>query len=131
MQILLLAPTLQSVWYTVYMNSKQQSSIGIARAISYFTNKGYSVFIPVSDCNRYDLLIDTGENILRVEVKTTTQKSGQTELRTLGGNQSWNGIIKFISSKDCDIVFIVNLITGAEKEFLIEELELRRTVTVK
>jgi len=113
------------------MNTKQQSLIGVGRAITYYTDKGYSVFVPVVDCNRYDLLVDTGEEILRVEVKTSTQKDGAVGLRTLGGNQSWNGEVKRLSKKDCDRVYLVQLYHNAEKEFDISELEGRSSVRVK
>ena len=112
------------------MNSRQQGAIGVGRAIAHYSSKGYAVFIPVSDVSRYDLIVDTGEKLLRVEVKTTRSVRNDVSLRTLGGNQSWSGEIKRISSSDCDIVFVVNLNTGTEREFLASELEGRSTVKV-
>jgi hypothetical protein len=113
------------------VNTRRQGAIGLARAIAYYTNKGYAVFIPVTDVSRYDLLVDTGVRILRVEVKTTRQADGSVTLRTTGGNQSWSGVVKRISSEDCDVVFIVNLLTGAEQEFESHDLEGRSSVTVR
>jgi hypothetical protein len=113
------------------MNTKKQSAIGISKAIDYYTNSGYSVFIPVTDTERYDLLVDTGKEILKVEVKTSNQKNGQFTLRTLGGNRSWSGRIKKLSSTDCDRVFLVQLFTGVAMEFNISELEGRNSITLK
>lgn len=36
----------------------------------HFLNKGYIVSKPINDFNRYDLIIDNGEKIERVQVKT-------------------------------------------------------------
>lgn len=113
------------------MTRKQQSALGVARAISYYTSLKYAVFIPVTDISKYDLLIDNGNGVKRVEVKTTSQKNGQVGLRTKGGNQSWNGEIKRISPTDCDLVFLVNTKTGAEKEYKSTELEGRNCITLK
>lgn len=113
------------------MNSRQQGAVGVAKAIAYFVAKGYAVFVPVTDCNRYDLLVDSGEKILRVEVKTTAAVSDNVGLRTKGGNQSWSGEIKRLSSDDCDIVFLVNLRNGVEREYPIEELAGRNSITLR
>lgn len=91
------------------MNTKEQGAIGVAAAILHFTKLGWSVSLPVSDTQRYDLIFDDGFNLSRVECKTTSYiRNGKFEvnLATAGGNQSWNGVIKNISSKDSDFVFV-------------------------
>ena len=112
------------------MNTREQGAIGVGKAIAYYTAKGYAVFVPVSDVSRYDLVIDTGKQLLRVEVKTTRQANGQVNLRTLGGNQSWNKEVKRVSSADCDLVFLVNLNTGVEREYQAGTLEGRNSLKV-
>lgn len=37
---------------------------------SYFVSKGYIVSKPINDFNEYDLIVDNGEKIQRVQVKT-------------------------------------------------------------
>jgi hypothetical protein len=113
------------------MNTKQQGAIGVAKAIAYYTGLGYAVFIPVSDVSRYDLVVDDGNGPKRIEVKSTVQMQGRVQLRTLGGNQSWNGVVKFISPDDCDEVFCYNINTGTHKIFTATELAGRTTVTVR
>lgn len=113
------------------LNPRKQGALGIGQAVGYYAAQGYAVFVPIADMSRYDLLIDTGTQILRVEVKTTTRESGEVALRTMGGNRSWNGMVKRISEDDCDIVFAVNLATGAVREFQACELLGRTTVTVR
>lgn len=113
------------------MNTKRQGSLGVARAVWYYTEKGCAVFTPVSDVSRYDLIVDDGQRLLKVEVKTTRQKNGQVGLRTHGGNQSWSGECKRISASDCDIVFAVNLNSGTVREFQASDLAGRNSVTVR
>lgn len=113
------------------MKSRTQGAVGIGRAIAYYTSQGYAVFVPVADVSRYDLVVDTGTSLLRVEVKTTTQPGGAVGLRTKGGNSSWNGVVKRVSGTDCDVVFAVNLNTGAEREFSVRDLEGKSSVTLR
>ena len=108
------------------MNTRRQGAVGIGRAIAYYSAKGYAVFVPVSDVSRFDLVVDTGEQLLRVEVKTTSRDNGTTQLRTY----TWSGEVKRVSTEDCDIVFIVNLNTGTEHEYPSAELHGRANIRV-
>lgn len=91
------------------MSHKKQGDLGVAAAIAHYMSKGYVVCFPLTDTARYDLVVDKGNKLYRVEVKTTNRmlSSGNYEvsLRTMGGNRSWNGVVKTISTDDCDIVF--------------------------
>ena len=93
------------------MSNKSQGNSAEAFAIYYFTNAGYSVSKPLFENSHYDLIVDDG-SLKRVQVKSSTSvnKSGSyaVELRTKGGNKSWNGVVKLISSDMVDIVFIVD-----------------------
>lgn len=113
------------------MNKKQQSAIGVSRATLYFSEQGYPVFVPVTDCSRYDLVVDIDGILKRVEVKTVNSKTDAVELRTLGGNQSWSGEVKRISECDCDIVFMYNIRTQGYKVMTSEELAGRRSIRVR
>lgn len=50
----------------------------MAYAIAYYSELGYTVSIPLTDTQDYDLIADTGNTLLKVQVKTTTclNKSG-------------------------------------------------------
>ena len=113
------------------MNTKKQSSIGVALAIAYYTEQECAVFIPVSDVSRYDFIIDRNGELLKVEVKSTRSQDGTVDLRTKGGNQSWDGEVKRISKRDCDLVFAINLLTKNFGEYPAEDLEGRATVTIR
>ena len=112
-------------------NSRQQGAIGVGRAIAYYASKGYAVFVPISDVSRFDLVVDTGERLLRIEVKTSRRADGEIELRTKGGNRSWTGVVKRVRATDCDVVFAVNVATGGEREYPVSALAGMSTITVR
>lgn len=96
------------------MNRKQQGDLGVAAAIFYFTRLGAVVSVPLTDNARYDLVVDEQvgpvREIFRYQVKTTGQLtpsgSYRVELSTQGGNQSWDGTIKYINEDEVDGVFV-------------------------
>lgn len=55
-------------------NSKLQGNVGMA----FYSKLGRIVSIPMTDSQDYDLLVDNGENILKIQVKTTTQVDKRT-----------------------------------------------------
>jgi hypothetical protein len=94
---------------TNMMNSRKQGSIGVAIAISWFTQRGYHVAIPISETSRYDLIVDHGLHLQRVECKTTRFRDGLyyvVALQTCGGNRSGTGKRTKLSKADCDLVFV-------------------------
>ena len=56
------------------INSKKQGDIGMCYAIAYFSKLGYTISIPITDSQDYDLIIDNGIELLKVQVKTTKFK---------------------------------------------------------
>lgn len=91
------------------MNSKQQGDVGVAMAIAYYTKEGFGVSVPLTDNLRYDLIVDDGGKLLRVQVKSTRfQRNNRyvVQLATSGGNQSWSKESKRISALESDEVFI-------------------------
>lgn len=96
---------------TLFTNPRKQGDIGVSAAIHYYTLKGYEILFPLTEATRYDLVVDTGEKLLRVQCKTSTYtendgRSYQVGIATCGGNRSWSGVKKFISKDECDLVFI-------------------------
>lgn len=90
------------------MNSRMQGNIGVGKAISYFTEMGYVVSIPLTDSQKYDLVVDIDAVLRKVQVKTTTFKVGnvyQVLLKTNGGNKSGTTTHLFNSSNS-DLLFI-------------------------
>lgn len=91
-------------------NSKKQGDIGMCYAMAYYSKLGWTISIPITDSQDYDLIVDTGANLLKVQVKTTTfeQYPGiyQASLKTCGGNKSGQ-TIKTFDQNECNILFIV------------------------
>lgn len=92
-------------------NPKHQGMIGESRAIYEYTKMGMIVSKPIMDCD-YDLLVDDGLSIRKVQVKTTTQSSRKTScpicnLRVMGGNQSFT-TEKKRNAEDWDILFVMS-----------------------
>jgi Holliday junction resolvase-like predicted endonuclease len=87
-----------------------QGNVGEAVAILHYTRLGYTVCIPTTRNQEYDLVVERDGLLSRVSVKTSrcrTQSGGfAVNLRTLGGNQSFHSIKKFTQEK-VDVVFIV------------------------
>ena len=91
------------------INSKEQGSVGEARAIYEYTKLGYVVCKPFKDCD-YDLIIEKNGKMERVQIKTTTQipkeKYFVCNLRVLGGNQSFN-TAKNRNPNSYDVLFVL------------------------
>jgi PD-(D/E)XK nuclease superfamily protein len=121
------------------MNTKQQGDVGVAMAIAYYTKTGYGVSTPLTDNLRYDLIVDDGTSLQRVQVKTTfyvpaTTTSYEVNFKTSGGNQSWNRIRKNISEDETELVFVycgdgtmyqfpAKVVAGKDKMRLSKQLE--------
>lgn len=94
------------------INSKKQGDIGMCYAIAYYSKLGWTISIPITDSQDYDLIIDTGANLLKVQVKTTKYKRNilsnvySVSLKISGGNKS-GSTIKTFDKNDCDLLFVL------------------------
>lgn len=90
-------------------NSKKQGDVGLGYAIAHYSRMGYTVCLPMTDSQDYDLIIDDSE-LKRVQVKTTKCKapSGNftANLRVSGGNKSGNTVKNFDNTK-VDLIYIL------------------------
>ena len=75
---------------------KRQGDIGVARAVYEYTKRGFTVLLPTSDSDKYDMVVDDGEKLQKVQVKTSRHKvrtcSYEVNLATKGGNTKVNTI---------------------------------------
>ncbi len=80
-------------------NPREQGLIGLTDAIGWFGANGYQVSLPLVDAQPYDLIVDDGVRLQRVQVKTTTYRSPYgifiVTLSTGGGNQSFHTVKPF------------------------------------
>lgn len=81
--------------------------MGLGIAIAWFTLNNYTVCIPLTDSQPYDLVVDDGYGLKRVSVRTSTRSSGEVGLRTIGGNKSQTTIKKFQWTQS-DLLFLVD-----------------------
>jgi hypothetical protein len=99
-------------------NSNKQGDVGLGAAIAYLTSMGYTVAVPLTESQGYDLIIEIDKELKKVEVKTTRYKeykSYRVNLKTMGGNQSFNTIKNF-DPNSVDFLFV--LIEAGDKYFI-------------
>ena len=89
---------------------KKQGNVGEARAVYEYTQRNFVVSLPLSDSDKYDMIIDDGSKLYRVQVKTSRYevKPGvfEVNLRTSGGNRVVNTIRKR-QHDDYDLLFVL------------------------
>ena len=82
-------PLREAVGFRRHGNPRSQGDAGLGIAIAYFSRIGVRVGIPLTDSQPYDLMIDNGGELSRVQVRTTTCKRGNfyfVSLKTVGAN---------------------------------------------
>jgi PD-(D/E)XK endonuclease len=57
-------------------DTKRIGDISEAAVISAFTKRGFDVSVPFGENHRYDLIVDDGQKLLRVQVKTGRVRNG-------------------------------------------------------
>jgi hypothetical protein len=108
-----------------HRNTKKQGDEGLGCDIAWFTSRGYTVCVPLTDSQAYDLVVDDGD-VRRVQVKTTTYRRNKhfsVSMTIKGGNRSGIGKIKRFDSSAVDYVFIV---TGDGCKYLIPSAEIKQ-----
>jgi hypothetical protein len=84
-------PLSEAVGFRAHANTRLQGDAGMGVAIAYFSRIGIRIGIPLTDSQPYDLMIDDGGNLSRVQVRTTTVREGRSYvvgLKTVGGNKT-------------------------------------------
>ena len=100
-------------------NSKKRGDAGLGAAIGYFALEGYTVLVPLTDSQSYDLVIEVNDKLSKIQVKTTIAKTRNgnyvVELRTKGGNKH-SEKVKHFGELDADYLFVL---TGDGDRYLI------------
>lgn len=90
------------------MNTKQKGNIGISAATYYYSKEGYTVLIPLTDSQDYDIVIEKHGILHKVQAKYTTAKakSGNyvVSLRSISGSSREE--YKTVKNSDTDLLFI-------------------------
>lgn len=91
-------------------NSKKQGDAGLGVAIGFFSLNKYTVAIPLSDSQDYDLIVEKDSILNRVQIKTTKairNNSYVCHLRVCGGNRSGIGKSKYFDATKCEFLFVL------------------------
>lgn len=92
------------------INPRKQGDRGEFSAMEWLDSRGLPIWIPLGHSPDADLLTEIDGRLVRIQVKTSTfERNGRFEvvLKTSGGNQSWNGVVKRFSSHRCDWLFVL------------------------
>ena len=91
-------------------NSRKQGDVGLGVAIGWFTQNGYTVCVPLTDSQDYDLVVEADDGLKKIQVKTTYCKSAEgvfkATIRTSGGNKTGTKVKKF-NPESVDFLFVL------------------------
>ncbi len=84
-------PLREALGFKTHPNTRIQGNASLGIAIAYFSRIGLQVAIPLTDTQPWDLIIENGDRLERVQVKTTTQRMASQRgyvvgLKTIGSN---------------------------------------------
>ncbi len=100
-------------------NPREQGLLGLTDAIHWFGEHSYSISLPLIDAQPYDLIVDDGDGLQRVQVKTTTYRSPYgiytVSLATRGGNRSFHTSKPF----DPGATELLYVLTDSDERYLI------------
>ena len=102
-------PLREAIGFRKFVNPRKQGNAGLGIAIAYLSRIGVDVAIPLTDTQRYDLIVVHDDGMERVQVKTTTTKdhgSYVVHLRTIGGNKS-QVKVRLFDPTDYEWLFVV------------------------
>ncbi len=96
------------------MTTKQKGNIALTSAIKFFSDKTYTVLIPLNDSQDYDLAFEDSDGVIRkVQCKYTSQKQGVkkdkfiVKLYVCGHtDKNGNNYYKFYEEGSIDYFFI-------------------------
>ena len=111
-----------------HQNSKKQGDVGLGSAIAYFTACGYTVCLPLTDSQEYDLVVDN-DSLKEVQVKTVVSKENgvfKVGLRTITGSVN-HPISKSFDNTKVDLLFIL---TADNDIYLIPSLDIKATAAI-
>ncbi len=106
--------------------TQRKGDIAVAVAIATFTKLGYDVALPITESAAYDIIIDDGEGVHRVQVRYSGGK--EVELRRIHSN-SQGYVVKKTKRQAYDWLYVLK---SDGKEYLAKVcLDGRRSVRPK
>ncbi len=83
--------------------TQRKGDIAVSQAIARFTKMGYDVALPLTESAHYDLIIDTGRELKRVQVRFSSVK--EVALRRIHSN-SKGYVVKKTKANAYDWLYI-------------------------
>ncbi|MET0577601.1 MAG: group I intron-associated PD-(D/E)XK endonuclease [Ilumatobacteraceae bacterium] len=90
-----------------HANPRKQGDAGLGIAIGWFACNGYTVCVPPTDSQPFDLVVDSPAGLQRVQVRTTTRPNHEINLRTQGGNFTQRMVVRHFDASHDDLLFAV------------------------
>lgn len=87
-------------------NSNIKGNVGLGSAIAYFTEQGNIISLPLNDSQSYDLITDNVDKLLKVQIKTTSQKTNKGIFK-VKLEQYANNFNKPFDNTLVDLVFVL------------------------
>lgn len=113
------------------MTTVTQGTVGLGKAISYFTTLGKTVLLPLNDNQDYDLVVESDSLLQKVQVKTTSFKSNTgyiVQLKAVRSNKTKNKLYPF-DNNTVDIVFVYCL-DGTSYSIPSKEVKVKSSLTL-
>jgi len=104
--------------------TQRKGDIAVSQAIAIFTKMGYDVSLPITESASYDLIVDTGKKLNRVQVRYSSVK--EVSLRRIHSN-SKGYVVKKTKPDAYDWLYIFK---NTGEEYLIKKcLANRNSIT--
>lgn len=101
------------------MNTQDKGDLAVAKAIVKFTEIGWYVLLPTTESAPYDLVVDTGKELKKVQVKYFGgKKNPYLRLRRIHSN-SKGYVVKRYSKSDFDWAYVY---CANGKEYLVKQI---------
>ena len=96
------------------VNRRVQGDIGELSAMEWLCSKGATVWVPFTHSSDVDLMAEWDDQLIRVQVKTSTYQGSKqrkdrwnVSIATNGGNRSWSGVAKRFDPRKVDYLFVL------------------------
>jgi hypothetical protein len=92
------------------LTPREQGDFGELSAMQWLAWQGASVARPVGNNRHWDVMAEFNGRAIRVQVKTSrcvNKDRWAVTLATRGGNQSWNGLTKYLDPSRFDYLFVL------------------------
>lgn len=67
--------------YELDLSTKFKGTLTELQVQTYFLSKGYNISVPICEESKYDLILDTGKQLLRIQIKTARLSEEKNSIR--------------------------------------------------